>query len=1007
MLKKIFKKIKKASTENDLLDLAMTLGSDYESLLNNHTKKENGIYYTAMPLAEHMVNELFQKIDLKKLTKYKFLEPCVGVGNFVFAYLFKIKKLKLKDKDAKEIIKNIYVAETDKTALRIYTAMVKQISKILFNFEIEEQDLRNRFAKGLMIDLSNKNFFYNDINSAFPEIIGNGGFDIIITNPPYRNLKAEKNKYRNFEAYLEEKKIFSEISKFAKSYYKYANEGTLNIYKLFVEEIIDRYSSNNAIISLLIPSSILTDRTCKKIRENILKKHKIEYINVVEENSKYVNAQQGLASILLCKNREQGDIKINGSFSEASVGRYSVIKKEIIMDEPSHYSIFNLKDGEYSIIDRLKKHPQIKSLSFIHNLRGELDLTLNKKSILSEKTNFPLIRGRHIGYYRTINNKITEYVDSQFKNKSSKTKFINRKRIACQQIANMKKDRRINFTLISPNYILANSCNFITVDKNAYGIDAFTLLGIMNSTLINWLFKLTSSNNHINNYELDMLPIPLSAKNLKKISDLTKRYTKNKKNSLLTKIDREVNCAYGLNKNLKTIENKKEKNTCNSLFSSFVNDFNSIDKTLKIKLSEAKNLLSNSVTIENFITQRNLNQQPFLKMVISGILGKYQKILANQLLNHETSKLSSLDLEMIKEIPQGGNWKNIPIKIVEKSRRLKKITQTGGRTTLYGRIDYSKPAYTITTYFNRPGNGTYVHPVHNRVISNREAARFQSFPDNYYFYGNKTDILKQIGNAVPPFLAFQIGKLLIKNKIAKSSIDLFAGAGGLTLGLKNAGINSIASVDNFEKSCVTLKINNPEVNVICGNIEDGRTKKQLYNLAKKNKVDLVCGGPPCQGFSHAGKRFIDDPRNSLFREYLDIVSVIKPKVFLLENVPGMLTLDKGSIYKEIINLFSKLGYMVEGRLLLASEFGIPQKRRRLIIIGVKNSIGLNPSKLFPTANPKKSITAKDAIFDLESTPCAENAPRPNVDKTSDYIKSLNGIISVEDYLKEYHSTPKP
>ncbi len=101
---------------------------------------------------------------------------------------------------------------------------------------------------------------------------------------------------------------------------------------------------------------------------------------------------------------------------------------------------------------------------------------------------------------------------------------------------------------------------------------------------------------------------------------------------------------------------------------------------------------------------------------------------------------------MIRSIPAGGSWKDIPMETVEKSKRLKRITQTGGRTTLYGRIDYNKPSYTITTYFNRPGNGTYVHPIHQRVLSVREAARFQAFRDDYYFFGNKTQHLKQVGN---------------------------------------------------------------------------------------------------------------------------------------------------------------------------------------------------------------------------------------------------------------------
>jgi DNA (cytosine-5)-methyltransferase 1 len=119
-----------------------------------------------------------------------------------------------------------------------------------------------------------------------------------------------------------------------------------------------------------------------------------------------------------------------------------------------------------------------------------------------------------------------------------------------------------------------------------------------------------------------------------------------------------------------------------------------------------------------------------------------------KLYNHIAPVLSKLEWEMVQHIPAGGNWKNIPENIP--SQRLVQIRKNGGRTTYYGRLEWEKPAFTITTYFNRLGNSSNLHPEQQRMISTREGARLQSFPDNYVFWGTKTSQYKQIGNAIPP-----------------------------------------------------------------------------------------------------------------------------------------------------------------------------------------------------------------------------------------------------------------
>lgn len=364
--------------------------------------------------------------------------------------------------------------------------------------------------------------------------------------------------------------------------------------------------------------------------------------------------------------------------------------------------------------------------------------------------------------------------------------------------------------------------------------------------------------------------------------------------------------------------------------------------------------------------------------------------------NHVTYPLSENDMKMVKSIPPGGNWKNIPKHIP--SKRLEQIRNTGGRTTLYGRLVWSKPSYTITTYFNRPGNGAYIHPSENRVISAREAARLQSFPDNYIFEGSKTSFCKQIGNAVPPLLAYFIAKKIKKETKTKNILDLFCGSGGLSKGFEWAGYNIIAANDNFSAACKTYKKNHKKTLLIEGDITTREVKDSLFRIIKNKKIDIIVGGPPCQGFSYAGKRLVDDPRNFLYKEFIEIVQKIRPKVVVLENVEGIITSNNGKTYESIKENFSDIGYKFFGKKMQAVKFGVPQKRKRVVMIGVLKG---DPEKCFPKEiilDESNYINVAEAIGDLP--PIKISSKKFILPKYKNYYqKFLHGKISISDLEK--------
>ena len=959
----------------------------YQVSIDQTFRKNNGIYYTDFSLAEYLIQEMFElnAINEQDVPSMTFFEPCVGVGIFVFAYIKYISSFLGKD-DLSRAIKNIFVGDIDREALSLFIRNLKTLCLDVLDIPFDEfAYLKNNVTARLMFPQSSESFTYFGIENSF---LGKhkGGFDIVVTNPPYKNLKAEKNKFHSAEAYEREKQYYSNISKFAKNNFPYSNNGVLNIYKLFVEEIVKNYSKPQSYIVLLIPSTILTDKSCERLRELIFKTSKCLSINCIKENNKLFDGTQALASILLKKGELTTTFRIDNDFEINAPHAYKEINFSDRTDKENN-AIIVLNDNDQKRLDDLKRHPRIKDLSFIQNKRGELDLTANLASISGEQTKYYLLRGRDLDYY-FLRKTYTDFVSEEFVNQTTKQNFIFNDRIACQQISNLNKERRLTFCYIPKNYVLGNSCNFISVGKNEYGIDIFYLLGILNSSVMNWFFKLKSSNNHVNNYEIDEFPIPIEPLHeIENISILVKEILTTNSTELITLLDDK--CTNILLPGSINDRKKRGDRTMreDKLLKRFVNDLNYYLKKDETNIDTAKKLLACNLSDGSLKLLVTLPKDSLLIKSLIGTIEKYQKIRKYSLLNHTPFKLSELDLEMIKCVPQGGNWKNIKPEIVQKSKRLIRITQTGGRTTLYGRIDYSQPSYTITTYFNRPGNGTYVHPIHDRVISPREAARFQSFSDDYYFYGSKTDLLDQIGNAVPPLMAKAIA-LKIRDKLGiNESLDLFVGAGGLTSGFEQAGIKSLCGVDFVENACATLKINNPHIDVICGDLTLQETKEKIYNSLGKNNIDLIVGGPPCQGFSLAGKRFIDDPRNKLFKEYLDILKHLRPKAFLMENVDGMKSMQQGKVYEEIIRSFTEAGYNVEGRLLMANEYGVPQKRKRLIIIGVRKDIPVFPSDLYPD-KIDIIVTARDAICDLENVPCSADATYPEQCDTSDYIREL-------------------
>jgi DNA (cytosine-5)-methyltransferase 1 len=224
-------------------------------------------------------------------------------------------------------------------------------------------------------------------------------------------------------------------------------------------------------------------------------------------------------------------------------------------------------------------------------------------------------------------------------------------------------------------------------------------------------------------------------------------------------------------------------------------------------------------------------------------------------------------------------------------------------------------------------------------------------------------------------------------------IDLFAGVGGLSYGFAHDDFFEIIAANEILKNMAkSYELNHPNVKVYCKDVKDFGIKdlKKDFSISE-GEVELVVGGPPCQAYSTVGKRLIDDPKGKLFQEYYRILKEVKPKVFLYENVKGLLSMQGGELLKTIISLFESLGYNVVYKVLNAADYGAPQVRERVIIIGTK----FKTSFKYP----------EPTHFNIEETNKENSSNKKPYRTLSDAISDLP-LIKSGDESFEYATTPK-
>jgi DNA (cytosine-5)-methyltransferase 1 len=200
-----------------------------------------------------------------------------------------------------------------------------------------------------------------------------------------------------------------------------------------------------------------------------------------------------------------------------------------------------------------------------------------------------------------------------------------------------------------------------------------------------------------------------------------------------------------------------------------------------------------------------------------------------------------------------------------------------------------------------------------------------------------------------------------QKKYSLKFIDLFSGAGGLSCGLEYAGHKCLLAVDFDQDAINTFQHNHQNAETYCGDISK-LTKSKMNKLIGDQTVDLIAGGPPCQGFSTAGKGNPLDERNSLFMQFVRIVKLLKPNYVLIENVTGMVAKKNKKHLEKIFKIFQNLGYNIDIKVISSELYGVPEKRRRTFIQGSK----INHKLSFPKELPSLPVTVGEAFKDLKT-----------------------------------------
>ena len=450
---------------------------------------ERGAIYTRLHIAQSIVNDTLTNITIP-LNSAKILDFACGTGRFYESIVNHFSSPTIA------ILNNVYAIDIDSNAL-----LVTRLKAISYFGTITESDCQTIKTHIILKDgLKMNSMFQDEARCLSPEDFDGlveAGFDIIVSNPPYLVLKPNRSKTCMASA----DKIQEQVNYFRScGRYVFSIEGMLNLYQLSIERMLQMLKSGG-ILGVICPSTLFGDVSVSKLRKHLLLCNEVISIAFyAEKEQMFENVTQATNIFILKKGGHTSNIAILEDGVVFNVD--FLLVKELF---PDNLEIPAINAIEWNILRKLSSLKKLKQISTVRNKRGELDLTLCKQYITTTRTPYRLVRGNMIGS-RGIKDVNGEYVVEGFiltRSTDYLTFDFKKSRLVCQQVSNAGQKKRLRFVYCSDCDILGNSCNYISADEETLA----KMYILLNSSVLNWRFKITSSNNHINNYELDELPI--------------------------------------------------------------------------------------------------------------------------------------------------------------------------------------------------------------------------------------------------------------------------------------------------------------------------------------------------------------------------------------------------------------------------------------------------------------------------------------------------------------------